>query len=47
MGCAGRRVGDIADRVYINRTSWSKWWAYPTAPQADTFEGGEGYELII
>lgn len=24
---------------------WSKWWAYPTAPQADTFEGGEGYEI--
>ena len=24
---------------------WSKWYAYPTAPQADTFEGGEGYEI--
>ena len=24
---------------------WSKWWAYPTAPQADTYEGGEGYEI--
>lgn len=24
---------------------WSKWHAYPTTPQADTFEGGEGYEI--
>jgi len=24
---------------------WSKWFAYPSAPQADTFEGGEGYEI--
>jgi len=24
---------------------WSKWIAYPNAPHADTFEGGEGYEI--
>jgi len=24
---------------------WSKWYAYPAAPQADTFEGGDGYEI--
>lgn len=24
---------------------WSKWYAYPSAPQADTFQGGEGYEI--
>jgi hypothetical protein len=24
---------------------WSKWFAYPGPPQADTFEGGEGYEI--
>ncbi len=24
---------------------WSKWFAYPNAPQADTYEGGEGYEI--
>jgi hypothetical protein len=24
---------------------WSKWWAYPSVPQADTYEGGEGYEI--
>jgi len=24
---------------------WSKWFAYPKAPQADTFEGGDGYEI--
>jgi hypothetical protein len=24
---------------------WSKWWAYPTVPQADTYVGGEGYEI--
>ncbi len=24
---------------------WSKWFAYPGPPQADTFEGGDGYEI--
>lgn len=24
---------------------WSKWFAYPGPPQADTFQGGEGYEI--
>ena len=24
---------------------WSKWYAYPAAPQADTFEGGDGFEI--
>lgn len=24
---------------------WSKWHAYPSTPQADTFEGGDGYEI--
>ncbi len=24
---------------------WSKWYAYPGPPQADTFEGGDGYEI--
>lgn len=24
---------------------WSRWFAYPGPPQADTFEGGEGYEI--
>jgi len=24
---------------------WSKWHAYPGPPQADTFQGGEGYEI--
>jgi hypothetical protein len=24
---------------------WSKWIAYPKAPHADTFEGGDGYEI--
>ena len=24
---------------------WSKWYAYPQTPQADTFEGGDGYEI--
>jgi len=24
---------------------WSKWYAYPSAPQADTFEGGDGFEI--
>ena len=24
---------------------WSKWYAYPGPPQADTFEGGDGFEI--
>ena len=24
---------------------WSKWFAYPGPPQADTYEGGDGYEI--
>ena len=24
---------------------WSRWYAYPQTPQADTFEGGDGYEI--
>ena len=24
---------------------WSKWFAFPGPPQADTFEGGDGYEI--
>ncbi|MCW3058512.1 MAG: hypothetical protein JWQ02_333 [Capsulimonas sp.] len=24
---------------------WSKWHAYPSIPQADTFQGGDGYEI--
>jgi hypothetical protein len=24
---------------------WSRWFAYPGPPQADTFEGGDGYEI--
>jgi hypothetical protein len=24
---------------------WSRWFAWPGPPQADTFEGGEGYEI--
>jgi len=24
---------------------WSKWYAYPCPPQADTYQGGEGYEI--
>ena len=24
---------------------WSRWYAYPGPPQADTFEGGDGYEI--
>jgi hypothetical protein len=29
----------------LTGTMWSKWHAYPTTPEADTFEGGEGYEI--
>lgn len=31
----------------LTGTLWSRWYAYPTpnAPQADTFLGGEGYEI--
>jgi hypothetical protein len=29
----------------LTGTMWSKWHAYPTTPQADTFEGGDGYEI--
>ncbi len=29
----------------LTGTLWSKWHAYPTTPQADTFEGGDGYEI--
>ena len=24
---------------------WSRWYAYPQTPQADTFDGGDGYEI--
>ena len=29
----------------LSGAMWSKWHAYPTTPEADTFEGGEGYEI--
>ena len=29
----------------LTGTLWSRWYAYPGPPQADTFQGGEGYEI--